>query len=272
MYSGTRDKVGGIPHMGISGIIMILILGVLFMESTCSLGQVCFHIEPYKNRNHENLRHNLQYIMDKYGRHPAFYRYRFRGRSLPLYYVYDSYLTKREDWATILRADGLQTVRQTDIDGLFIGLVVDEKQKHELMSAGFDGFYTYFASDGFTYGSSTRNWASLAAYAASSDALFIPSIGPGYVDVRIRPWNGRNTKEREHGGYYEQSFKAAVAAKPPIISITSFNEWSEGTQIEEAVPKQVTDLTYLDYSPQPSNYYLMLTQKWVHRFKKRQVA
>ena len=34
--------------------------------------------------------------------------------------------------------------------------------------------------------------------------LFVPSVGPGYKDTGIRPWNYMNTKEREGGEYYER--------------------------------------------------------------------
>ena len=35
------------------------------------------------------------------------------------------------------------------------------------------------------------------------------------------------------GLYYEDKWKRAIAIHPEIISITSFNEWHEGSQIEE---------------------------------------
>ena len=213
---------------------------------------------------------NIKYIQEKYGQHPAYHRHKYRGRKLPVFYVYDSYLVQREDWGGILRPEGRKTIRNTPYDGIFLGLVVNEHQKSEVLAAGFDGYYTYFASDGFTYGSSSRNWASLAQYASTNEVLFAPSVGPGYNDVRIRPWNAANTKDREHGGYYEQSFKAALAVRPPIISITSFNEWHEGTQIEKAVPKQYRNFKYSDYMPQSSDYYLTLTRKWVLKFRKQQ--
>lgn len=187
---------------------------------------------------------------------------------MPLFYIYDSYLVKSNDWRTIFHPDGEMTVRNTEFDGLFIGLLVEVRHKNELLSAGFDGFYSYFASDGFTYGSTSKNWPRLAEFAQTNNLLFIPSVGPGYVDVRVRPWNQRNTKDREHGGYYEQIFDAAIAAKPPIISITSFNEWGEGTQIEKAVPMEYGGFKYSDYLPQGPDYYLLLTRKWVHKYKK----
>ena len=80
------------------------------------------------------------------------------------------------------------------LDGIYLALLVEYKHRHDIKKAGLDGFYTYFASNGFTYGSSWKNWRSLATYAYQSSLLFVPSVGPGYVDTRVRPWNGKNKR------------------------------------------------------------------------------
>ena len=107
------------------------------------------------------------------------------------------------------------------------------------MDSGFDAAYTYFASDGFTYGSTISNWPTMARFAATHHLLFVPSVGPGYDDSKIRPWNKRNSKARMGGRYYEQMWSAAMGAGATLVSITSYNEWGEGTQIEPALPKSV---------------------------------
>ncbi len=56
---------------------------------------------------------------------------------------------------------------------------------------------------------------------------FIPSVGPGYDDTSIRPWNKQNSKSRADGEYYSKYWDEAIKLKPKIISITSFNEWHE---------------------------------------------
>jgi glycoprotein endo-alpha-1,2-mannosidase len=91
-------------------------------------------------------------------------------------------------------------------------------------------------------------------------------VGPGYIDTRIRPWNAENTRARQNGKYYDQSFQAAIKQKPDFIGITSFNEWHEGTQIEPAVPKSIPGYTYEDYSPLDPEYYLERTSYWVQQY------
>ncbi|MBN2594487.1 MAG: CinA family protein, partial [Sedimentisphaerales bacterium] len=227
--------------------------------------KVCFHIEPFPGRNAQTTRDAIVYIIDKYGSHSAFYHYD-KDKPRPMFYIYDSYLTPAEQWKTILSADGPQTIRNTKYDSVVIGLWVKEHEQTFMTEGHFDGYYTYFATDGFTYGSTIKNWPNLAEWALQNDKLFIPSVGPGYIDLRIRPWNDVNTRDRQNGAYYDHEFAAAIAARPPIISITSFNEWHEGTQIEPAVPKQIPDFKYLDYSPHDPEYYLDRTNHWVDRY------
>lgn len=38
-------------------------------------------------------------------------------------------------------------------------------QRQDIAAAGFDGFYTYFAANEFTYGSSWKHWKSLSGFA-----------------------------------------------------------------------------------------------------------
>ena len=136
---------------------------------------------------------------------------------------------------------------------------------------GFDGFYTYFAADGFTYGSTTRNWNALKRLADDTGTRFIPSVGPGYIDTSVRPWNAMTTRSRDGGRYYDRMWKAAKASASglpgeQIVSVTSFNEWHEGTQIEPAVPARRGGLghnkPYQDYGGLGPSGFLKKTKAW----------
>lgn len=54
--------------------------------------------------------------------------------------------------------------------------------------------------------------------------IFIPSVGPGYNDEGIRPWNTKNSKSRKDGAYYDNMWQRALQAGATFISITSYNE------------------------------------------------
>ncbi|KAM9034141.1 glycoprotein endo-alpha-1,2-mannosidase-like protein isoform 1-T1 [Sarcophilus harrisii] len=231
--------------------------------------KVAFHIQPYKGRDDRTLHDNVKYIIDTYGSHGAFYRYKnSMGRSLPLFYIYDSYLTPPEAWAHLLTPSGSHSIRNTPYDGVFIALLVEEAHKRDILSAGFDGMYTYFASNGFSFGSSHQNWKAVKTFCDANNLMFIPSVGPGYIDTSIRPWNNHNTRNRVNGKYYETALQAALTVRPEIVSITSFNEWHEGTQIEKAIPKKTLTRLYLDYLPHQPNLYLQLTRRWAEHFIK----
>lgn len=228
--------------------------------------KINFHLEPFPGRNAPTTREAMTYLIGRYGKSPALHRLPERGNR-PVFFVYDSYLTPATNWATVLQRDGRQTIRGTGDDAIVLGLWVKAQEERFMTEAGFDGFYTYFATDGFTYGSTTRNWPKLAEWARANGKLFVPCVAPGYIDTRIRPWNGVNTRDREGGAYYDRMWSAALGVAPALVGVTSFNEWHEGTQIEPATPKQIPGFTYLNYEPQPADYYLERTAYWVNKFK-----
>lgn len=232
--------------------------------------KLTLHVEPYKGRDDQTLHDDVKYIIDTYGKHQAFYKYKtLDNRHLPMLYIYDSYQTPPEAWAQLMRPDGAHSVRNTPYDCMFIALMVEMNHRKYLDVGGFDGFYTYFATDKFTYGSTWRFWPRLETVAKQTNTLFIPSVGPGYIDTGVRPWNGENTRLRNNGEYYKNSWKAALQTNLQILSITSFNEWHEGTQIEKAVPKSFSGIPYKDYSPNSPDFYLKLTKELVDKFAKK---
>jgi hypothetical protein len=75
----------------------------------------------------------------------------------------------------------------------------------------------------------------LASYAAQTRShpgkVWMATAMPGYNDTRINGAQGFAI-DRQNGAYYTKVWQGAVATKPDIISITSFNEWREGSMIE----------------------------------------
>jgi len=225
--------------------------------------KLAFHIEPIYKTVAE-FRGHLEYISVNYAQHPALYK--VNGK--PMYYLYNSFKLKYEEWQSMLNPDSLSSIRKTPLDGIFIGLWTTVFDGEFAVKSGFDGFYTYFASDGFAYGSTTSNWPEMSAFAREHNLIYIPSVGPGYIDTRIRPWNVKNTKSRDMGRYYEKMYAYAVHTNPDFISITSFNEWHEGTQIEPSIPKQVGEYTYEDYGAESDPlFYIKKTKELVKKFE-----
>ena len=162
---------------------------------------VALHLEPYDGRSPDTVAADLQYaasvgIRDVYVYHPRDFT--------------------AEDWASI-RAQAPPGLR------LFAGT-----QLVGFAAAGrFDGFYTY---DFVNFGAD--KFARLCAQAHAAHLLCAPSVGPGY-DGR-RAGEAPVDRGRRSGRTYDVLWAAALAASPDVVTITSFNEWGEGTQIEPA--------------------------------------
>jgi len=224
-------------------------------------------VEPYDGLNATNFRAALEHVFRRYWNHPAFYKRRVGRRHLPVFYLYDSYRVPADEWQRLFSRKGDLTVRDTEMDAIFLGLLVEMRHRVDIKRARMDGFFTYFAANGFSYGSGWKNWRALRDFAQRNSLLFAPSVGPGYVDTRVRPWNSASTRDRRKGTYYDMAWRSALSASPHFVSVTSFNEWHEGTQIEEAVPKVSGDgFRYLDYEPHTPDHFLDRTRNYVSRF------
>jgi hypothetical protein len=96
----------------------------------------------------------------------------------------------------------------------------------------FDGIHPYSVA-----------WSSdpssqLASYASRTRAypgkLWMATVMPGYDDTRLGRSNGFAVGRRG-GSYYSSMWQGAIATAPDLISITSWNEWPEGDEIEPSV-------------------------------------
>lgn len=105
--------------------------------------KVAPHIEPYKDRNPINFSEHIKYLVEKYGSHPALYRMSKNGKQLPVYYVYDSYLTPAAAWREVLSPKGNLSIRGTSFDGIFLGLLVEMQHRYEIKKSHFDGIYFF---------------------------------------------------------------------------------------------------------------------------------
>ena len=64
--------------------------------------------------------------------------------------------------------------------------------------------------------------------------------------------------------YYGVAWRTAILNHVGFINIASYNNWPDGSQIEEVIPKA----GFLDYNPGAKTKYLDLTTHWVGNFIK----
>jgi glycoprotein endo-alpha-1,2-mannosidase len=162
--------------------------------------QVAVQIEPYPDRSVDTVAADLAYL---------------RGVGIRDVYVYRSKDFTAQDWTRVTRQpSGLRLFGQTNHVGF-------------AAAAGFAGFYTY---DILLYHGA--KFDRLCTQARAMGILCAPSVGPGYDasqatgDTRVKP--------RLNGATYDSMWKAALRAGADVVTITSYNEWGEGTQIEPA--------------------------------------
>jgi glycoprotein endo-alpha-1,2-mannosidase len=165
---------------------------------------VAIHIEPYNGRTVDSVVGDVEAL---------------HALGITTFYVYQAFDDPPAEWAPAndrLRAEGASMFAQTALAG-------------QAAAGHFTGLYTY---DIVTYGGGKL--ARLCNEAHAVGLLCAPSVGPGY-DAR-RATGDPHVKPRRHGLTYDSMWHLAIAAGADDITITSFNEWQEGTQIEPAAP------------------------------------
>ncbi len=176
---------------------------------------VAVHLEPYAGRTAETVVSDVAHL---------------QTLGIGDVYVYHPFDISPAGWSSVdSRLQGVRLFAETPLVGL-------------AAKAGFDGVYTY---DIRTWnGNSFTRFCNQAHVAG---LLCLPSVGPGY-DAR-RALGDANVRSRRQGGTYDAMWRAAIAAHPDVVTVTSYNEWQEGTQVEPARPAQKAQgFSYVSYS------------------------
>ncbi len=161
---------------------------------------VAAHLEPYGGRTVASTGDDIAYL---------------RALGVSDFYVWASVQLPDEEWLALNRSlDDVRLFANTNLPG-------------KAAAGGFDGVYTYdvlLYDDHFV--------PRYCAQARRLQLLCAPSVGPGYdarratPDTRLRP--------RRNGATYDAMWQGAIRARADLVTVTSYNEWHEGTQIESA--------------------------------------
>ncbi|MEU0554159.1 hypothetical protein [Dactylosporangium sp. NPDC006015] len=216
--------------------------------------KVAWHLEPYSGRTAASTVADINFIIARYGSHAAFYRDTAHGNR-GAYYVFES--LRIADWTALdqVRGSSIVLAQTTDTSKV----------------AHFGGMYTY---DGIA-AATAPGWANANAYCRANGLVWAPSVAPGYIDDRAVPGNTTPTLGRDNGAAYDRAWNNALTqgGTPSWVSITSFNEWHEGSSIEPASSNPPSGYGYLTYSgaygltgTAAETAYLTRTKYWVDRF------
>jgi hypothetical protein len=174
---------------------------------------LAIHLEPYSGRTVAGVASDLAYL---------------RGLGITGVYVYQADTAgTAADWAPVLAAHpDMRFFAETgNLGSMLSGSFADYAA-----AAGFDGIYTY---DGIRYGA--PEMAATCAAARQRRLLCSPSVAPGF-DARRAGSPQLGVVGAAAGLRYDTEWRAAFAAGADVVSVTSWNEWHEGTQIEPAKP------------------------------------
>jgi glucose/arabinose dehydrogenase/PKD repeat protein len=224
--------------------------------------KVAWHMEPYAGRTAASTVADITYLNNRYGAHPAFYRDATHGNR-PVFYVFQS--LDISDWSALNQVNGTNIILAQTTDTTRI--------------AGFSGMYTYDAIAGAT----APGWAQAATYAKANNLIWAPSVGPGYIDDRAVIGNTTPTLDRANGATYDLQWRNALdpatGGLPTWVSVTSFNEWHEGSTIEPARSTPPAGHGYLSYEgaygrtgAAAETAYLDRTAYWTAEFENRRAG
>ena len=162
---------------------------------------VAVHLEPYHGRTPASVATDLLHL---------------RAHGVTDVYVYDATHTPAAEWATVLTpVDGAPGVREHRPAGFRQGRRVRRPLHVRRVPVR-----RVVVPARLRLGA--RSWASCAH--RPSGRATTPSRATG--DTRVR--------ERRGGARYDAMWRRAIAARADVVTVTSYNEWHEGTQIEPA--------------------------------------
>jgi glycoprotein endo-alpha-1,2-mannosidase len=163
--------------------------------------RVAAHLEPYGGRTVVSTGDDIAYL---------------RALGLTDFYVWASVSHPDEEWRETLGAlrPDIRVFANTNFPA-------------KAAAGGFSGVYTY---DVLLYDGGF--FPRMCAQARKLHLLCAPSVGPGY-DAR-RATADRRLRGRRGGATYDAMWTGALRAGADVVTITSYNEWHEGTQIEPA--------------------------------------
>ena len=197
---------------------------------------VAIHLEPYPHRTPVSTAHDILEL------HAA---------GVTDFYVYDADRDPPTAWAEALAPlEGVRIFGHTTLVG-------------RAKASGFDGLYTY---DVVTWNGAL--FRRLCTQAHRAGLLCAPSVGPGF-DARLAT-DVEAVRPRLDGATYDRMWKTALRARPDVLTITSYNEWQEGTQIEPArrqVGRAGYDGAWGRRGAAAQRAYLDATARWTTRLR-----
>jgi glycoprotein endo-alpha-1,2-mannosidase len=183
---------------------------------------VAVHLEPYPGRTIHTIEADLLHL---------------NTLGITRYFVYRPFDLPAEEWAELReRVSDVELFAQTSLAG-------------RAARGRFDGLYTY---DVLLWGA--ESFPRLCRQAHNAEIQCLPSVGPGYVAARAT--GDVRMKSRRDGATYDGMWRSAIRSGADGVTITSYNEWHEGTQIEPARAQSVRAAASISFETYDGAYGL----------------
>ena len=171
----------------------------------------------------------LRYVLSQYSSDPYF----FHWHGKPVLFFWDPLGNGRtlSEWASIRHSVDPHNNTIWSAEGVNINLLSVFDGIH-LFSGGYWGIQhgTMPAVDqGF------RNQINAYNKAHHTQKIWAAGVVPGFNDTKVPGRKGTFIVPRNNGATYKTSWSAALTSSPDWITITSFNEWFEGSMLEPSV-------------------------------------
>ena len=193
-----------------------------------------FEVNHYRSR--DAIINALTYVRDNLEPHGAFTR--VNGKPIIFFW--------REQFRSVDEWEQIRAAVDPNHEQLWIAEGVNVAYQRV-----FDGHHLYSIAWSPDVNYTLKDW-SKRIRRAGTDKLWVATVMPGYDDTRTTRAD-KFARNREDGNFYRSTWNAALATKPDLLIITSWNEWVEGSMIEPSV-------TY-------GNLYLDITREYVAQFK-----
>lgn len=143
----------------------------------------------------------------------------------PVLFVYVSRTVSAGTWDAALT--------RLHADGVDFYIVADRPGGSLAYNRHFQGAHQYDVYAPTRDGEYESTFLEIRTNARKFGQVFAAGVGPGYDDRVVR--DGNPPLDRAGGETYAASWDRALALDPDWVTITSWNEWHEGSEIEPSV-------------------------------------
>lgn len=227
--------------------------------------KLSFLIEPYLGRTTRSICEDIEYLHREFGNHPAIFRvsrpteYGNNPRLRSMIFVY---APEYPDHELMMLAD---QIHDSEYDSI---LLLHSTDVSAVDRTHADGIFAYEA-----YQSLMHFYEGIAGAAVKKNVIFIPCVSPGFNINRTLGSRSQIFRPRRNGQTYDLWWEKVLISDTDFVSIISFNEWHEGTQIEPAIKAKLFPNSYLSYNDAfgkkgvpAEKSYLWRTRYWIHLF------